>query len=1000
MFTQNFVSGISSRTVRARVRQMLGSTLVGALLLGAVLSSSAPVAAQAADTAGTVAGATLEWGVKESFRAYIGGNIAKGSATPLGSVSATETGTYVWSNGAGEVAIDGSAGSIGFGAEDGVRFQGHSMEIDGQEISVLDATFTSPRIVITSPTSGELRMNVAGYAFESTTELGEPFSLTDAPIASLVLPAPTTDGTTLTWANVPASLTEQGALAFGGGAFYSAGAALDPVSFSLPLETSTVPGGENPGGETPAAVSTAVTIEGQSTVTIASGKPATFIADLSPVNASGVIQFAANGQPLGAPIAPHNGRATLTTNELKVGTHSITAHFVPTDPAAFAVSESRAHTINVTPASGGTSKVENATLEWGVRESFRKYIYDFTAFKGRAQLLGTTKQPQPKGSYLWTGGVGTAANDGTRANVGFGPGNGVHFQSHPMTVGGKSVYALDLKFTNPRIEILSPTAGLLHMDVDGYTFEGMESVGKKFTLRDTPMAQLSLTVPEIDENSSLLSWSNVGARLTAEGEVAFGGFYEKGSELDPLSFSLPGHFAIVERQPTSVKLTATPTSAKAGASVAFTATVTPRIDGEVTFSYGTTQLGQPVTVTNGVAKFSTTKLPEGVYTAQALFEPADSETFSHSTSNSVKMTIDSATTPVAPKPTAPSTGPGAGSLKWGISSQFAGYTTAKSNTAACPTAGKHCAGGEIATSGVGSGYLFPQSGSTWNAKTQTGTVNYSGSVSFKGYGTTMFQVVNPTITVTGPTTATLTTGYSGSYGPSSVQLDLSGAAKSVGPGGEVTWNNVPVLGSLMGLSASQSIAFDRLSFTVGAASKVSYGSTVAGKDAKEKRVAAATPPATEGLTIVSDKDKLVPGARIEIQAAGFDPGDEGVLVVLYSEPIVLDEEATADKFGVVHWTGKLPDDIELGSHVLTLQGSADVGAKFTILPKEKKAKKAADEQLEVTALPLAVATGAGPALGVGGSGMALWEWWVVALSLVAIAGCTTTLAVRQRATNR
>src|SRR5699024_2528502 len=54
------------------------------------------------------------------------------------------------------------------------------------------------------------------------------------------------------------------------------------------------------------------------------------------------------------------------------------------------------------------------------------------------------------------------------------------------------------------------------------------------------------------------------------------------------------------------------------------------------------------------------------------------------------------------------TGSAAGSLKWGISSYFAKYTTEKSGTSGCPTPSKHCAGGNIETSGVGSGWLFPQ----------------------------------------------------------------------------------------------------------------------------------------------------------------------------------------------------------------------------------------------------------------------------------------------------
>ncbi|KAM9863177.1 HtaA domain-containing protein [Leucobacter sp. BZR 635] len=1011
------------------IRKALGSALTVALALGASLATfpamasattTAPDAQPAAVVAeGTVADATLDWGVRGTFRNYIYNfAIFEGTAVLLGSTGQAEPkGSYQWSGGTGSAAGDGSAADVSYGAGNGVHFQSHPMDVAGERVFALDLSFTNPRVVVTSSTTGELRMDVEGSEFVGTTSVGPRYEMQDALVAELALGVPTRAGDVLTWAGAPATLTEEGSRAFGG--FYPAGDLLDPVTFSLPVTALEVdpggenPGGENPGGENPGgenpegenpggenpvpAVNTAIALDDSSTKTVAAGKEASFSASVTPADAIGSVHFFADKKALGDPITVVNGSAKVRTKALAVGNHTITAKFIAADPKKFTHSETPEHLIRVTPAAGGTSTVKNATLDWGVRESFRKYIYDFKAFDGKAELLGNVQQPVAKGSYLWSGGRGTAANDGTKANVSFGAGNGVHFQSHPMTVNGKSGYALDLQFTNPRIEINSESSGMLYMDVEGITFEGMTSMGKAFSLKNAPMARLSLPVPEVNPDSTVVSWKNVGAQLTAEGEKAFGEFYSAGDMLDPLNFSLPGEFNIVEKLPTSVKLSATPASTTVGKNVTLTASVDPKISGTVKFRYGNTPLGQPVQVVNGSAKLQTSKLPEGVYSAHALFEPTDSGKYAHANSNSVLLTIDTATKkqPTAPvKPTGG--GPGAGSLSWGISSQFVGYTTAKSNTAACPTAGKHCAGGDITTSGVGAGYLFPQSGSTWNAETHTGSVNYSGTVSFNGYGMTMFQVANPTINVTGPNSATLSTGYSGTYGPSSVQLDLGSASKTVGANGEVTWSNVPVVGSLMGISASQSITFDSLSFTVGTASQVTYGSTTAGdSDKGTKYTPAATPPTTEGLTVVTDAKKLVPGARIEIQAAGFEPGDEGVLVVLYSDPIVLDETATADEFGIVKWKGKLPDDIALGEHVLTLQGSTDAGAKITILPKaEKKAKATA---VEAESQPLAAAPGAGTPIAVARSGMALWEWWTIALSLVMIAGCTTILAVRQRA---
>lgn len=350
------------------------------------------------------------------------------------------------------------------------------------------------------------------------------------------------------------------------------------------------------------------------------------------------------------------------------------------------------------------------------------------------------------------------------------------------------------------------------------------------------------------------------------------------------------------------------------------------------------------------------------------------------------------------RPAAPGSGAAtAGSLRWGVSSFFVGYTTQKSGSSGCPTAGGHCAGGSIHTSGVGAGWLFPQAaGSSWDATSQTGTVAYSGVVSFNGYGLTMFEIANPRITVHDASSATLATGYSGTYGPSQVALDLSRATKTVGADGAVTWSNVPVAGSLVGLNSNQTSGFDALTFTVGEASAVQFGSTRAGGDTTGY-TAADTPPATTGLEVVTEADKIREGGRIQVRASGFDPEDEGVLVVLYQasggDPIVLDEAASANSTGVIEWSGMLPEEGS-GDHVITLQGSIDVGAEIDILEKDTQRRASAGERV-APSLNANDLTAAGFE-GVGSGGVAPWEWWASAGGLVAIAACMTLLTLRQR----
>lgn len=333
---------------------------------------------------------------------------------------------------------------------------------------------------------------------------------------------------------------------------------------------------------------------------------------------------------------------------------------------------------------------------------------------------------------------------------------------------------------------------------------------------------------------------------------------------------------------------------------------------------------------------------------------------------------------VTPKPKAP----GAGSLTWGVSTPFADYVIGK------------IAQGTVATNGVGGGrggYVFPQAtGSSWNAETRTGTVYYSGSVTFIGHGGLLRETfANPVITVTSPISGTI------SASGRSFPLNLASARFSADADGSATWSNVSVSGVISGGDGGGSggaLSVDSLSFTVGVASGMNFGSTSTTSKHAATRTAAATPPSATGLTVVTPAANLVAGGEIEISAGGFEPNEQGILVVIYSEPTVLDTKAKADKNGFVRWIGKLPKDLT-GKHTITLQGSVSVGQEITIAAAESlaKAKKAvvapavANEMQNTSALP--------------DTGVPAWIWWAGALALIVAAGATTGLVVAQRRKN-
>src|SRR5690606_1002962 len=103
------------------------------------------------------------------------------------------------------------------------------------------------------------------------------------------------------------------------------------------------------------------------------------------------------------------------------------------------------------------------------------------------------------------------------------------------------------------------------------------------------------------------------------------------------------------------------------------------------------------------------------------------------------------------------------------------------------------------------------------------------------------------------------------------------------------------------------------------------------------------PPATEGIEIDEENLKaLQSGAAATVSASGFQSGEQGIKVVVYSTPVLLGT-VDADANGVATWSGRLPATLEDGVHTLTFQGSVDRGLEFTL----KRAATAAIGQCTV-----------------------------------------------------
>lgn len=199
--------------------------LATALLGGALLLPAMPAAAttEAPNEGCTIADASISWGLKESFRSYISGSIAKGSWEVLDGAT-YETPSFGFTGGTGTADADAGTASIAFGGS--IRFTGHG--------GLLDTTVANPTIELTGPDAGRLLLDLRSVPMEAAMAgETEAETLSQVPFADLDLSGATIaqdgEALTITGDAVPAAITAEGFEAFG---TYEAGTALDPLTFS------------------------------------------------------------------------------------------------------------------------------------------------------------------------------------------------------------------------------------------------------------------------------------------------------------------------------------------------------------------------------------------------------------------------------------------------------------------------------------------------------------------------------------------------------------------------------------------------------------------------------------------------------------------------------------------------------------------------------------------------------------------------------------------------
>jgi len=269
----------------------------------------------------------------------------------------------------------------------------------------------------------------------------------------------------------------------------------------------------------PAATATTTTLSASASSTAEDALDVTVT--VAPSSAAGTVEIRDGSKTLVKDLPLSGGSATASLSGLAVGSHSLTAVFTPDDPAAFVASTSAVvkHTVAAAAPKCVANAVSGATLDWGVKTSFRDYISSSIA-NGSWTLTGVSYS---SGAYHWAKGSGAYNGDAAKGTVRYT--GTVAFSGH------EGLLTLTLK--NVRIQVTSATKATLIADV-----VSSNTSGDKTASTGVAFASIALS-GAVSSSSSQLRVTNAPATLTSAGAAAFAGFYPEGTALDPVSFAFP-----------------------------------------------------------------------------------------------------------------------------------------------------------------------------------------------------------------------------------------------------------------------------------------------------------------------------------------------------------------------------------------------------------------------------------------------------------------------------
>ena len=491
-----------------------------------IVSEQAPAAASQ-----SLQDASVDWGVKSSFRRYITGPVAGGSQELTGATSNAD-GSYHFTAAEGTVEADGSYH---------VKFTGSSVKYTGHH-SVLEVTISDLELVIKDG-QGSLYANISERPYNGNTTPNPPVQHDHTLIGTFDASSLKNEGGQLTLAASDATkvkLSAEATSVFAG--FYQAGQELDALAFSAKLVTKQAPTPEKPADPTPEPTQPAPEPTQPEQPAPEPSKPA----DPAPEPAQPTPE---QSKPAETP-APQPSRSSEApapqpsqTSEAPVSNPSKPSEAPSSQPAPqpSQSSEAAKPAPAQPPATDAAPRtdvpkgqghiIESGNLTWNIRDSFLHYLN--TIARGNITVEGLSKNAA--GGLDFTSASGSYDEATKTGQINFA--GKVHISGHHGQ--------LNSSFENTRL-VIKEGKGYLVVDA-----EALNMQGENRTFKDLVLAEVDLSGATLENN--VLSAKNAAVTVTVEGsEAIFAGQYNDADKraMAPLSFSAKLGSQLVENKVT------------------------------------------------------------------------------------------------------------------------------------------------------------------------------------------------------------------------------------------------------------------------------------------------------------------------------------------------------------------------------------------------------------------------------------------------------------------